>query len=139
MCPGLYSGPAVRDAYGETRRDRRYRVQIPVTLWNGRERVEIMTGDVSLRGMFLCTDRGLRPKQFVRLDLVLPFGGGPVSLFCSVVHTVVPGGDNGAKPGSGVELYGNGPDALKKWAAFVRVVAQRYPQASEIEVRLAVA
>ena len=118
------------------RRDKRYRVRMPVTLSLGDATLELQTGDVSLRGLFLLTDRPLRPRQFIRLDLTLPFDGKKLSLFASVAYSRPPPGESGLPPGSGIELYGNGSQERGAWGAFIGELERRLPEALVREVVL---
>jgi Tfp pilus assembly protein PilZ len=118
------------------RRDKRYRIRMRVLLSLGNQQIELRTGDVSLRGLFVRTDRTLRPRQFIRLDFQVPFGDVPLSLFGSVVHAVAPPGTPERPPGLGIELYGNGPDELKRWQDFITTVERRHPESMEREVDL---
>ncbi|MBN1959638.1 MAG: PilZ domain-containing protein [Deltaproteobacteria bacterium] len=122
--------------YPEGRRDRRFRVQIPVTLSLSNKSLEIVTGDVSLRGLFLITEYTLKPSQFIRMDIILPFSNNKISLFGSVAYFVSPSKNNNQQVGAGVELYGNGPDELLLWKKFILELEQRFPQAIEQKLML---
>lgn len=116
------------------RRDPRYRVRLPVVVTCGKHKMELFTADISLRGFFLRTDRPIKDRQFVRTDLLLPPGEDRVSLFGMVAHAVLPNNPHNRIPGSGIQLYGNGAEALVRWEKFIRFVAEKYPSALEQEV-----
>jgi hypothetical protein len=118
------------------RRDRRYRVVLPVTLVAGGESLQLCTANVSLRGLQLRTDRTFNRNQLLRLELRLPFDGGAISLFGAVAYTVAGDPANDREPGSGVALYANGPDVLRRWEAFVRAISEKHPESLEREVLL---
>jgi hypothetical protein len=118
------------------RRDRRYRVVLPVTLVAGGESLQLCTANISLRGLQLRTDRTFNRNQLLRLELRLPFDGGAISLFGAVAYTVAGDVGSGREPGSGVALYANGPDVLRRWETFVRTVSDKHPESLERDVLL---
>ena len=129
--PDLHQSPA------QGRRDQRYNIQLPLTLSLGRKRVEATTGDISLRGLFVRTEQALTAKQYIRLDMTLPFDGQKkLSVFGAVAFVVAPTATPGQVVGAGIEFYGNAPEVLQRWESFVNSAASRFPESQNKTVIL---
>lgn len=106
----------------------------------GRKFLDVVTADVSYRGLFICTDTPPPLRQLIRLEATLPPQDTPFAAHGMVVHVVPPGGSMPA--GIGVQFYGMGSES-KTWESFVRHVApncrealdSRYEQPEPIDAR----
>jgi hypothetical protein len=105
----------------ENRRDQRYRAKIAAILWRGQEAMQLLTDDVSFRGVFFRTDMRAALRQLVRVSFTLP-GGQDVSGHAMVVHIVPPGAANDGServPGVGVQFWGE-LAGRRSWDAFIQ-------------------
>jgi hypothetical protein len=105
----------------ENRRDQRYRTNLSVFVTRGKERTQLLTEDVSFRGMFLRTDSPGAPRQLVRIDVLLP-DHHQVSSHAMVVHVVQRVADAPESrhvPGVGVQFWGE-INGRAKWDAFIQ-------------------
>ena len=59
----------------ESRRDQRFRIQIPVTMMRGPRMFALQTEDVSRTGVFIRTDPNLRPQETVLVSGEVRFPG----------------------------------------------------------------
>ena len=104
------------------RQDPRFPVTLPVTLLSTRPKVELVTWDVSFRGMYLLTSEPQPQRRLVRLALVSPASGERM-VFHGMVANVVDIGDPEARlPGMGVELFAIDPETRAAWWSLVRFV-----------------
>lgn len=117
----------------EQRSDERFPCEIPVELVSNRERVRLITTDVSYRGVFLRTDAPPRLRQLLRLELTLP-EGKVLKVHGMPVHLVGPGeGDRGS--GVGVQFYAVDADTSATWGRFVDQVQRRARSLRRASVR----
>jgi hypothetical protein len=141
------------------RRDKRYVVGLPVTLFVGRRWIEAETGDVSQGGVFVLleeelhdgpvsvragpagadpTDGLLRSGSLVRVEIALPPEGDPFGGTGRLVHQEAALARDGRR-GVGVQFYGLGREAQERWASFVSHVRTNYPSTEERLVTVATA
>lgn len=99
----------------EQRRDIRYPARIVARVVRRGETIELLTNDVSFRGVFLRTDAPPALRQLVKVGLVLP-DGAEVSAHAMVVHVVEKGEDR--VPGAGLQFWGPITNP-KVWDQFV--------------------
>lgn len=104
----------------EKRRDIRYPARIVANLVRRNESVELLTNDVSYRGVFLRTDAPPSLRQLLRVTLTLPNGGAKVSAHGMVVRVVTKaeGGEANRVPGVGLQFWGP-IDQPKAWDQFI--------------------
>jgi hypothetical protein len=105
------------------RREIRFPARIVARLQRRGETIELLTHDVSFRGVFVRTDAAPAVRQLVRLGLVLP-DGEVVEAHAMVVY-VVPAGEDERVPGVGLQFWGKFEKA-KQWEAFVQEVAAKH-------------
>jgi hypothetical protein len=128
------------------RRDVRYVVPVPVTLFVAKRWIEAEAADVSHGGMFvLLEERGvasdesadlLEPGQLVRVEVVLPPSLDPFGATARLVHQHAPFARD-ERRGVGVQFYGLGRESQDRWAAFIDHVRTSYPASNERMVTLA--
>jgi hypothetical protein len=123
----------------EKRRDARYKAHIALRMTRGRVSTQLVTEDVSFRGVFVRMDAPPALRQLVRLDITLP-RGATIRPHAMVVYRVPPGGDH--TPGAGLQFYGLDGRERIQWDTFVhevreesRPVASVPPDAIEAERR----
>jgi hypothetical protein len=104
----------------DKRREKRFPARIVARLQRRGEPVEVLTDDVSFRGVFVRTDAPPAQRQLLRVGFVLP-SGARVAAHAMVVF-VVPPGDPERVPGAGLQFWGPIENA-KEWDAFVREAA----------------
>ncbi|MBX3218727.1 MAG: PilZ domain-containing protein [Labilithrix sp.] len=111
----------------EQRREARYPARIVARVVRRGQAIELLTNDVSFRGVFLRTDAPPALRQLVKLELVLP-AGPVVSGHAMVVHaTTRPEGTpkgEGAVPGVGLQFWGPITHA-REWEQFVHQLKVR--------------
>ncbi len=133
------------------RRDRRYLVPLPVTLFLAKRWIEAEAADVCHGGLFVLLEeelRGAAPAddasdllyagRLVRIEVVLPPDNEPFAVTGRLVHQR-PAFLRDGRRGVGVELYGIGAAPLARWSAFIDHVRQAYPASDERRVTLATA
>jgi hypothetical protein len=104
----------------ERRREPRYLARITARITRQGEQVDLVTDNVSFRGLFLRTDAPPGLRQLIRVGLVLP-SGLVVSAHAMVVHVRKPG-DGGGVPGAGLQFWG-AMQHSDEWQQFVRSLA----------------
>lgn len=141
------------------RRDKRYVVGLPVTVFVGRRWIEAETGDVSHGGVFVLleeelhdgpvsiradttkpdpADDLLRSGNLVRVEIALPPEGEPFGATGRLVHQEAALAHDDRR-GVGVQFYGLGREAQERWAAFVEHVRTNYASTEERLVTVATA
>jgi hypothetical protein len=109
----------------DQRREARYAFQLPAVLWRGKRALDVVTEDVSFRGLFLRVNAPPAVRQLVEIEAVLPPDNKRVRLHGMVVYLIrAVDGDEHA-PGIGVELRGLSGGAQAAWEAFVRDVQEQ--------------
>ena len=102
------------------RRDLRIEVAVPISMIRGKKTLDLMTLDVSFRGLFLKTMDPPGLRSLVRLKIRLPLR--TVEVHAMAVHVIE--AKNGRGGGVGLQFWGlNGPDR-SDWEAFVRECAR---------------
>lgn len=108
--------------YKQPRREERFPVRVPVTLRIGRETVKLFTGDVSFRGLFVCTDNPPTLRQLITVELALPPGDEGFSSHGMSVYVLEPGQEVGRMPGVGIQFYAQAEAQRRQWERFVATV-----------------
>jgi uncharacterized protein (TIGR02266 family) len=103
----------------QRRRDKRYRVRLPIRTRIGGRVQELVTEDVSFRGLFLHTSAPLPLRQLIRIEASLPPEGISFATHGMVVHSVPESG--GRQAGCGVQFYGMG-DERRLWERYIQHV-----------------
>jgi hypothetical protein len=111
------------DPKNEQRREERCVVRLPVDLMRGKQRVTLVTENVSFRGLFVRTERPSPERRLVQIEMLVPPMDRRVSLHATVVHVVLPGTVRTA--GMGLQLMGQAGEQLERWEQFVRHVTPR--------------
>ncbi len=119
------------------RKDRRYRMRVPVTLVSRSKELHALTDDVSFRGVFLRMDAPPAKMQLIRMRFALPPDGEELVLQGMGVHLVEPGDAKGRPPGLGVEFFGLDGPPRTTWEKFIRYVQETHPDAAEISATCA--
>lgn len=104
----------------EKRRDIRYPARVVANIVRRNETIELLTNDVSYRGVFIRTDAPPSLRQLLRVTLTLPNGGAKVSAHGMVVRVVTKaeGGEANRVPGVGLQFWGP-IDQPKAWDQFI--------------------
>jgi hypothetical protein len=111
----------------EQRREARYPARIVARVIRRSQTIELLTNDVSFRGVFIRTDSPPALRQLVKIELVLP-SGLLVSGHAMVVHVAArpedqPKGE-GAVPGIGLQFWGAMTNA-REWEQFIHQLRAR--------------
>jgi uncharacterized protein (TIGR02266 family) len=106
------------------RRDRRFDVQLSLTLRQGNKSQALLTENVSYRGLFVRTDTPPPLRQLVKLEAVLPPDGVRFVTHGMSVFVIPPDDPGGRAPGAGIQFYGMG-DERRAWEAFVNQIKPR--------------
>jgi hypothetical protein len=106
----------------ERRRDARYKARIALTMTRGKVTTQLITEDVSFRGVFVRMDAPPLLRQLVKLEITLP-RGATIRPHAMVVYRVPPGGEQ--VPGAGLQFYGLEGRERIHWDTFVHEVRQQ--------------
>jgi PilZ domain-containing protein len=109
----------------DQRRELRFACERPAILRRGKRSLEVVTEDVSFRGLFVRMEAPPAVRQLVEIDIHLPPDDRPVRLHGMVVYAILRGRDAERAPGIGVELRGLSGDARGMWESFVRDLQSR--------------
>jgi PilZ domain len=116
-----------RGASSEQRRDARYPARIVARVWRRNQTIELLTNDVSFRGVFIRTDAPPSLRQLVKVELVLPSKVN-VSGHAMVVHVAAtPEGaakNESGVPGIGLQFWGPITNA-RAWEQFIHQLRER--------------
>lgn len=111
----------------ENRRDARYPARITARILRRNQTFELLTSDVSFRGVFIRTDSPPALRQLVKMELVLP-SGLVVAGHAMVVHLAAPDGqppaDARTTPGMGLQFWGP-LTHVREWEQFIHHLKQR--------------
>jgi hypothetical protein len=111
----------------DKRREVRYAARITARIKRRNQMIEMLTNDVSFRGVFIRTDSPPALRQLVKVELVLP-DKVVVSGHAMVVHVAaLPAGaakGEGQVPGIGLQFWGPIEHA-KQWEQFIHALKQR--------------
>lgn len=105
---------------GERRRDHRYPFTLRVVLCGRAREIVAVTGNVSFRGLSICTDARLAERQLVRLRMSLPPDGDDFT-GNGMVARCIPAKEG--VPNVGIQLFALSQDQRERWKRFVRFVA----------------
>src|SRR5262245_45527839 len=112
----------------QARRDRRYHFKIPVSIITRSGDVELVTEDVSYRGVFLRTTQPPPKMQLIRLRLALPTQEKKIITNAMVAHVT---GKAARVPGAGLSFFGLDGESRRQWEQFIQFVRDRHPDAAE--------
>jgi len=115
------------------RREARVDACVPVVLHRGRQASELVTSDVSFKGLFICTTSPPELRSLVRLTVSL--GAHEFVAHAMAVHVVEPGDVAGRAAGVGLQFWGLSGKDRTAWDDFV----QRLVQARRAPARAAAA
>jgi hypothetical protein len=110
------------------RRDRRYNFQISVSILSRSGEMQLVTEDVSYRGVFLRTATPPPKMQLVRLRLTLPTQEKKVLTNAMVAHVPLP---DARVQGAGVSFFGLDGEPRRQWEHFIQFVRDHHPDAAE--------
>lgn len=123
------SGP--EDKVGANqRRYERFAVNLRATLVRGRQVASGRVVDVSFTGLYFATYTTSPLRDLVKIDLELQ-NGRTMRLLGMAVHAVRPRPGQRRRPGIGIQLFGNGPETLAEWNAFVTRVRTAHAESLE--------
>ncbi len=105
--------------YKTPRREERYPIRIPVVLRIGRVTHNYLSGDVSYRGIFVCTDVPPVLRQLITIEAVLPPNNTEFSSHGMSVYTLHPDNAGKRSPGVGVQFYAQSQNDRRIWERFV--------------------
>jgi Tfp pilus assembly protein PilZ len=111
--------------YKQPRREERFPVRVPVTLRIGRDTVELYTGDVSFRGLFVCTDNPPTLRQLITVEMQIPPGNDLFTSHGMSVYVLEPGQEVGRMPGVGIQFYAQADAQRRQWERFVATVRSK--------------
>lgn len=104
---------------------------MPVTLKVGGKTHEVYTGDVSFRGLFICTDAPPTLRQLISLELTLPPDNQRFTSHAMSVFVLEPGQELDHMPGVGVQFYAQGDAQRRQWERFVTQIKDTPPRLPE--------
>lgn len=113
--------------YKQPRREERFSVRFPVMLRVGREVRKLYTGDVSFRGLFICTDNPPTLRQLISIELKLPPNDDLFTSHGMSVYVLQPGQEIGHMPGVGVQFYAQAESQRRQWERFVAKIKSDPP------------
>ena len=103
----------------QRRRDKRYLVELPISVKSGTTTRKLLTHNVSFRGLFVRTDDPPVPRTLLRLDAELPPNDERFRSHGMAVWIVTPEeATEEQPPGIGVQFYAMGAERIK-WEAFI--------------------
>jgi hypothetical protein len=118
------------------RQDPRFFVDLPATVISTRPHRDVVTWDLSFRGLFFRTRSPVPLRRLVRFAIVSPGTGLEMVLHGMVVNVIGPDDPEGRPQGMGVELYALDADARSAWWDLVRYVRDnRDDQPSGVHLR----
>jgi Tfp pilus assembly protein PilZ len=113
---------SAQEQHNPQRREARYPARIPVIIRSGSNRIEAVTGDVSYRGLFVCTDSPPVLRQLITVEAVLPTGDQKFVSHGMSVFVRTPKESELGPPGVGVQFYAQGTTARRQWEEFINYV-----------------
>lgn len=111
----------------DKRRDKRRRVRIRAELSIGGRTLQLQTGNVAERGVFLRTDETVPLRSLVPLKLTLPPDEDEFTVHGMVVHTVGPDDPEDRAPGAAFQFYGMDNAAALRWRRFLKWIDTMHP------------
>jgi uncharacterized protein (TIGR02266 family) len=93
-------------------------VQTPITLKYGGRTREVLTEDVSFRGLFARTDDPPQLRELIQIQTKLPPNDTPFASQGMTVWVIAPSEAGDRVPGAGIQFYAMGPQRTK-WEAFI--------------------
>jgi len=122
---------SITGKYKIPRREDRFPVRIPVTLRIGEQSLEYLTGDVSYRGLFVCTDSPPVLRQLIRIEAVLPPDDTKFMSHGMSVFTLHPDNNDERMPGVGIQYYAQSMSNRRTWETFVDYARSAPPELPE--------
>ena len=113
--------------YKTPRRESRFPVRIPVNLRTGGTVTRLYTGDISFRGLFICTDSPPVLRQLISIELALPPDDVNFKSHAMSVYVLQPGQEADRMPGVGVQFYAQSEGQRRQWERFVTYIKQHPP------------
>ncbi len=110
--------------YKTPRREARFPARVPVSLRIGPMTRELYTGDVSYRGLYVCTDAPPVLRQLIRIEAVLPPQRTPFVSHGMSVFSLGPGNSDDRLPGVGIQFYAQSNENRQVWEQFVDYVKE---------------
>ena len=107
----------------ERRNSSRIHLEIGVTVLENSGNRSLRAIDISERGMFIKTDDPAPVRRLIRLRVPVASDGQELHVLALVVHRVLPTPGTltmDSPPGMGIQLYGLGPLARKRWTEWVK-------------------
>ncbi len=105
--------------YKTPRREERYPIRLPVVLRIGQVSHNYVSGDVSYRGIFVCTDEPPVLRQLITIEAVLPPNNTEFISHGMSVYTLHPNNARKRSPGVGIQFYAQSQDNRRIWEHFV--------------------
>jgi len=105
----------------QRRRDKRYPARLAIRTRVAGRLKDLVSADVSFRGLFVATPEPFPLRQLIRIETVLPPSAVSFATHGMVVRVVAPGDPSEHGPGFGVQFYGMG-DERRLWEAYVQYV-----------------
>lgn len=120
------------------RRDVRYRIRLPVTMFRGPNKFDLTTEDVSFSGLFIRTDSPPQLRQLARIQLNLPPQNDPFLGYGMAVHIVdaTTGAKQGRAAGCGMQFYGVTGEEKERWDGFIRYVGEHHGDSANETIEL---
>lgn len=109
------------------RREARVDARVAVLVHRGKHTVELITSDVSFKGLFVCTEDPPELRSLVRLTVSI--GHHEFETHAMAVHVVGPGDIEGRPAGVGLQFWGLSGRDRGVWDDFVQALvhARRAP------------
>jgi len=108
--------------YKTPRREDRFPTRVPVLLRMGQMTRELYTGDVSYRGLYVCTDAPPVLRQLIRIEASLPPNDTHFLSHGMSVFNLGPGNSDERLPGVGIQFYAQSIENRRVWEHFVDYV-----------------
>ncbi len=105
--------------YKTPRKEERFITRVPVLLRVGQTNMELFTGDVSYRGLYVCTDTPPVLRQLIRIEAMLPPDQSRFLSHGMSVFGLGPGNSDGRLPGIGIQFYAQSATNRRIWERFV--------------------
>lgn len=98
------------------RRSPRISYEVPVRLMRGGTMHELQSADVSREGLFVITDIAPKPREVIKLVVMLPHGQ-PLKAMAMVTRLVP-----GPPAGLGLQFFAVAPEAKERWEQFLHEI-----------------
>ena len=105
----------------QRRRDKRYPARLAIRTRVAGRLKDLVSADVSFRGLFVATSEPFPLRQLIRIETILPPSAVRFATHGMVVRVVAPGEPSEHGPGFGIQFYGMG-DERRLWEAYLQYV-----------------